>query len=53
MTTETLIQTWGWIYTVGLAAFTVLVIVIIPFGARDLAALFKSLGSKEDKSGSK
>ena len=53
MTTDALISTWAWIYTVGLAAFAVLVIAIIPLGARDLAALFKSLGTGDKKPESK
>ena len=45
MTADALINVWGWIYTLGLGAFTVLVIIVIPLGARDLASLFQSLGT--------
>ena len=44
-----LLTTWKWIYTIGLATFAVLAVVIIPLGARDLIALFKSLGEKKEE----
>lgn len=46
---DDLITTWKWIYTIGLATFAVLAVVIIPLGARDLIALFKSLGGKKEE----
>ena len=46
---DDLITTWKWIYTIGLVAFAVLAVVIIPLGARDLIALFKSLGRKKEE----
>ncbi|MEN8255490.1 MAG: hypothetical protein ABFR33_08480 [Verrucomicrobiota bacterium] len=38
---------WLWIYIVGLAGFYLLVLFIIPLGARDLRRLLKELGKKE------
>lgn len=43
---ETLITLWGWIYGIGLGVFFLVALVIVPLGARDLRALFRSLGTE-------
>lgn len=40
MTTQALIELWGWIYAIGLGAFFVLALFVIPLGARDVLRLF-------------
>lgn len=48
MNTQEWITLWGWVYLIGLTSFFILVIAIIPLGARDLAALFKHLNREVD-----
>jgi Sec-independent protein translocase protein TatA len=42
------IEFWKWMYIIGLGSFVIVVLVVIPFGARDLMALFKHLGREVD-----
>ena len=39
---------WQWLYIVGLAGFFILVVAIIPLGARDLKRLFRHLSQEKD-----
>jgi len=49
-TMDALITFWIWVYALGIASFCVLAIILIPLGARDLGALFRSLsGDTEDQ----
>lgn len=48
---DAFITFWTWVYALGIASFCVLAIVLIPLGARDLAALFRSLSSDAEDQG--
>ena len=39
---------WQWLYIIGLGSFFVLVLAIIPLGARDLMRLFRHLNRDKD-----
>ena len=39
---------WQWLYILGLGSFFLLVLAIIPFGARDLMRLFRHLDQEKD-----
>lgn len=43
------ITIWKWIYLLGLLSYALLVIVIIPLGARDLSRMFMSLRRGETR----
>ncbi len=47
---ETLQSFWTWAYVLGIGSFYLLVLVVIPFGFRDLLHLFRELNKdlKED-----
>ncbi len=40
---------WKWAYLIGLVSFAVLVVVVIPLGARDLVRLFQHLQGQDDQ----
>lgn len=40
---------WKWACTIGIGSFFVLVLVVIPLGARDIVRLFRDLGSGSGK----
>jgi hypothetical protein len=42
---ESFMQFWTWVYVVGLGAFVLMAIVILPLGARDLLRLLRELDS--------
>ena len=45
---EDWITFWKWAYVIGLGSFAVLVVAVIPLGARDLIALFRHLQGRDD-----
>jgi hypothetical protein len=48
MSLDAWVTLWEWIFLIGIGAFFLLVLAIIPLGARDLAALFKHLKQEAD-----
>lgn len=46
---ESWITLWKYICIAGFGLFYLLVLFIIPLGAKDMLALFKKLGSERDK----
>lgn len=42
------IDIWQWLYILGLGSFFLLVLAIIPLGARDLLRLFRHLDQQKD-----
>ena len=40
-------QFWTWVYLLGIGAFVIMTVVIIPLGFRDLLRLLKDLGAGE------
>ena len=47
MRMQTLQLFWTWGYIIGLGAFAVVAIGVIPWGARDLVRLLKELGEEQ------
>jgi hypothetical protein len=48
MSTDAWITFWEWAFLIGIGSFFLLVIAVIPLGARDLAALFRHLSQEAD-----
>lgn len=48
MSTDAWITFWEWAFVIGIGTFFLLVIAVIPLGARDLIALFKVLNKEVD-----
>ncbi|NOY29569.1 MAG: hypothetical protein GXP28_05150 [Planctomycetes bacterium] len=42
------IELWAWVYKIGLGAFYLTAIVIIPLGARDMWRMFRELSEQND-----
>ena len=40
---------WGWAFTIGIGAFYVLVVIMIPLGMRDLLRLLAKLNASNDR----
>jgi len=47
LTVEGWLTFWKWAYLIGLISFAVLVVAVIPLGARDLIRLFRHLERRD------